>query len=226
MENPSVLIIDNNPQVRKLLAIALKTSDFNVLWAETDYEALFFITDNKPDLLLLDLKMSSENKQFSISRLKDHFPGSIIVISDRETEGGIAKAIHEGASDFLLKPFRTSDVLSRVRLFLQRDNTDPDKSISPLKDRTVGFLNSVVKRSTNLTEKEKALLSLFLHHEGKLITQQTLLEKVIGISVENGPQTLLALISQLRKKIEVDPDRPTHIVKELGIGYRFLGSSH
>jgi two-component system KDP operon response regulator KdpE len=215
MKSASIQIVDSDPQVRKLISVNLESWDYHIQDAESDFEAIFFLKNSPPDLLLLDLKREREQHQFSISALREFFYNPIILIADKHDEAELSKALDAGATDFITKPFRATEVLTRVNKAL-----DPTKTSV----RDYIFSNGSSWNDLSLTETEHHLLSLLSSHDGKLFTQQSLIRKVVGESTEDGPQQIKLLIAQLRKKIEKDPNRPVHIITEIGIGYRFTGN--
>jgi two-component system, OmpR family, KDP operon response regulator KdpE len=217
MKNASIQIVDNDPQVRKLIAVNLESWDYHIKDAESDFEAIFFLKNSPPDLLLLDLKREREQHQFSISALRDFFHNPIILIADKHYEAELSKALDAGATDFITKPLRATEVLTRVNKALDAPTKTPGRDHI--------FSNGSSWNDLSLTETEHHLLFLLSSYDGKLFTQRALIRKVVGESTEDGPQQIKSLIAQLRKKIEKDPNRPVHIITEIGIGYRFVGNS-
>lgn len=217
MKKASIQIVDRDPQVRKLIAVNLESWDYHIKEAETDFEAIFFLKNSPPDLLLLNLTIESEHAQFSIPALREFFHNPIVLIADRHFDGELSRALDAGATDFITKPLRTAEVLTRVNKALDV----PGKSSV----RNHIFSNGSSWNDLSLTETESHLLSLLSSHDGKLFTLKSLIRKIVGESSENGSQQIKSLVVQLRKKIEKDPDRPVHIISEMGIGYRFLSNT-
>jgi len=226
MKNPSVLIIDDEAQIRKLLTITLQSNDYKVVEAVTGKEGLRLVANHPPDVVLLDLGLPDEDGQDVLKHLREWYSNPIIIVSVQSGEDEIIRALDNGASDYVTKPFRTGELLARIRSALRKTTNNPNAPILQFKDLSIDFANRVVKNQNNpvkLTMTEYALLSLLAKNEGKVLTHQYLLRQVWGPSHQNESQYLRVFIAQLRKKIEPDPNRPVHIITESGIGYRFIG---
>jgi len=228
MNNAAILIVDDEVQIRKLLNITLQSNDYKVQEASTGKEALLIVANNTPDLILLDLGLPDENGHDVLKHLREWFTNPIIIISVQSSEVDIVKALDDGANDYLVKPFRTGELLARIRSALRKASSEPNIPIANFEDLSIDFVNRVVRKDTvpvKLTAKEYAILSLLAQNDGKVLTHQYLLQHVWGQSHQSESQYLRVFIAQLRKKIENDPNRPLHIITESGIGYRFTGNS-
>jgi two-component system KDP operon response regulator KdpE len=226
MSKASVLIIDDEAQIRKLLTITLQSNDYTVAEASTGKQALSIVASRPPDIILLDLGLPDENGHDVLKHLREWFSNPIIIVSVQSSEDDIVKALDNGANDYLVKPFRTGELLARVRSALRKSTSEPNIPMAVFEDLSVDFMNRTVKKDNaaiKLTATEYALLSLFARNEGKVLTHQYLLHQVWGPSHKNESQYLRVFIAQLRKKIETDPNRPAHIITESGVGYRFIG---
>jgi two-component system, OmpR family, KDP operon response regulator KdpE len=226
MNSTSILIIDDEAQIRKLLTITLQSNDFKVSEAATGKEGLNLVANHPPDLILLDLGLPDESGHDVLKHLREWFSNPIIIISVQSSEEEIVKALDNGANDYLTKPFRTGELLARIRTALRQSTGALNTPVAQFEDLSVDFANRVVKRSKNvvkLTVTEYSLLALFARHEGKVLTHQFLLNQVWGPTHKNESQYLRVFIAQLRKKIEADPNRPAYILTESGVGYRFIG---
>lgn len=226
MNNPTVLIIDDEIQIRKLLTITLQSNDFRVFEAATGKEGLSFVASHPPDVILLDLGLPDENGHEVLRHLREWYSNPIIIISVQSSEEGIVKALDNGANDYLTKPFRTGELLARIRSALRKASSEPNIPTASFQGLTINFVNRIVKKeetTIKLTATEYSLLALFARNEGKVLTHQYLLNQVWGPSHENQSQYLRVFIAQLRKKIENNPNRPSHIITESGVGYRFIG---
>jgi two-component system KDP operon response regulator KdpE len=229
MRSPSILIIDDEAQIRKLLAITLHSNGYEVSEAASGKEGVKIVSTGPPDLVLLDLGLPDVDGHEVLKHLREWFSNPIIIISVLSDEQDIVEALDNGANDYLVKPFRTDELLARVKAALKKAGSEPNVPTANFNNLTIDFANRVVMKNNSplkLTATEYSLLSLFARNDGKVLTHQYLLNQVLGPSHEDESQYLRVFIAQLRKKIEADPNRPTYIITESGIGYRFRGSSH
>ena len=227
MSNPSVLIIDDESQIRKLLEITLNAAGYKTLFAATAKEGLIAAANHAPELILLDLGLPDQDGQQVLLQLREWYHNPIIIISVKNSEAEIVRALDNGANDFLTKPFRTQELQARIRTALRTASslqTDPlitfGKISVDLTARLVRSNGELVK----LTATEYLLLASLLKNEGKVLTHQYLLTEVWGNGYADQTQYLRVFIAQLRKKVEVDPNRPRYILTESGVGYRFISS--
>lgn len=228
MTKPSILIIDDEPQIRKLLTITLHSNDYEVMEAATGKGGVKKVSTFSPDLILLDLGLPDVSGHEVLKLIREWFSNPIIVISVLSDEQNIVRALDNGANDYLIKPFRTHEFLARIKSALKNASSQPNIPSVKFNNLAIDFATRVVIKDNSplqLTSKEYSLLSLFAQNDGKVLTHQYLLNKVWGPAHEDESQYLRAFIAQLRKKIEADPNRPTYIITESGIGYRFQGSS-
>lgn len=226
MNNPTVLIVDDEIQIRKLLTITLQSNGFRVVEATTGKEGLSIVAGHPPDLVLLDLGLPDENGHEILRHLREWYNNPVIIISVQSSEEDIVKALDNGANDYLTKPFRTGELLARIRSALRKASSEPNTPTLNFQGLTIDFVNRIVKKGATaikLTATEYSLLALFARNEGKLLTHRYLLNHVWGSSYQNESQYLRVFIAQLRKKIEDNPNRPAHIITESGVGYRFIG---
>jgi two-component system KDP operon response regulator KdpE len=225
MNNATILIVDDETQIRKMLTITLQSSGYKVIEAENAKQALTVVASHPPDLVLLDLGLPDQNGQDVLSHLREWFSNPIIILSVQTSENEIVAALDKGASDYLVKPFRTGELLARIRSALRKNVIDENNHVSEFGDLSIDFASRTVKRNNQaikLTSTEYSLLILFAKNEGKVLTHQYLLQNVWGPSYINESQYLRVFVAQLRKKIEKDVNRPQHIVTESGVGYRFI----
>jgi two-component system KDP operon response regulator KdpE len=224
--NASVLIIDDETQIRRLLTITLQSNEYKVFEAATGKEGLSLVASHPPDLVLLDLGLPDENGHEVLRHLREWYSNPIIIISVQSGEEDIVKALDNGANDYLIKPFRTGELLARIRSALRKASSEPNIPTANFQSLTIDFVNRIVKKNNaaiKLTATEYSLFALFARNEGKVLTHQYLLNQVWGRSHEKESQYLRVFIAQLRKKVENNPNRPEHIITESGVGYRFLG---
>lgn len=225
MNNTTILIVDDEAQIRKMLTITLQSSGYKVVEAETAQQALTVVANHPPDLVLLDLGLPDQNGQNVLTHLREWFSNPVIILSVQTSESEIVAALDHGASDYLVKPFRTGELLARIRSALRKNLIDENNHVSEFGDLSIDFASRTVKRHGNaikLTTTEYSLLILFAKNEGKVLTHQYLLQNVWGPSYINESQYLRVFVAQLRRKIEKDINRPHHIVTESGVGYRFI----
>lgn len=224
MNNAEILVIDDEPQIRKLLKITLESNDYKVVLAETGTEGVHLVANHTPDLVILDLGLPDKSGHLILKDLKEWYDKSIIILSVQDSEADIIKALDNGATDYLSKPFRTGELLARIRASLRiNQNTDLHPIISTgeleidLSSRMVSKSNILVK----LTATEYNLVAL-LANQGRVLTHQFLLKEIWGFGSQNETQYLRVFIAQLRKKLEENPNNPNHIITESGVGYRFV----
>jgi two-component system KDP operon response regulator KdpE len=228
MNNQTILIIDDEVQIRKLLTITLQSNNYKVVEAATGKEGVNFVSNHPPDLVLLDLGLPDESGHEVLKHLREWFSNPIIVVSVQSNEEDIVKALDNGANDYLVKPFRTGELLARIRSAFRKADSEPNIPTINFRDLSIDFANRTVKKNDlaiKLTATEYSLLSVLAKNEGKVLTHQYLLHQVWGASHQNESQYLRVFVAQLRKKIESDPNRPQHIITESGIGYRFIGNT-
>lgn len=227
MNSTSILVIDDEAQIRKLLTITLQSNDYRVDEATSGKEALALVANHPPDLILLDLGLPDQSGHEVLKHLREWFSNPIIIVSVQNSEEDIIKALDNGANDYLIKPFRTGELLARIRSAMRKGTSEANIPVVEFKDLSIDFANRIVKKNnTNvkLTTTEYSLLSLFARNEGKVLTHHYLLNQVWGPTHKNESQYLRVFVAQLRKKIETDPNRPSHIITESGVGYRFIGN--
>jgi two-component system, OmpR family, KDP operon response regulator KdpE len=228
MQNkPEVLIVDDEPQIRKLLEITLQSNGYAVRQAVSAKEALVQASNHPPDIVLLDLGLPDEEGHVVLQKLRQWFTNPIVILSVKKNEEDIIKALDNGANDYLSKPFRTGELLARIRSALRSHNRDVEgASVLKYGNLEINLSLRTIKKNgepVKLTTTEYALLALLVRNEGKVLTHQFLLRAIWGPGYINQSQYLRVFIAQLRKKIEDDANRPEYLVTESGVGYRFLG---
>jgi two-component system, OmpR family, KDP operon response regulator KdpE len=224
MNKPEILIIDDEQQIRKLLQIALESNDMRVRQASTGTEGLHMATAHTPDLILLDIGLPDRSGHEVLRQLRQWCSRPIIMLSVQDGEQDIVLALDNGATDYLSKPFRTGELLARIRSCLRRGEVGPTDAIFTFGDLQMDLEAHTVKRMgeiIKLTSTEYNLLSLFVRNEGKVLTHRHILREVWGIGYQTETQYLRVFVAQLRKKLEQNPTRPKHIITESGVGYRF-----
>jgi two-component system, OmpR family, KDP operon response regulator KdpE len=225
MAKTEILVIDDEPQIRKLLSITLGSNGYVVQQAATAREGMINAASHPPDLVILDLGLPDENGHNVLQKLREWYTNPILILSVQNSEMDIINALDYGANDYLSKPFRTGELLARIRSALRNSTQEESTSIVTCNDLQIDLNDRTVKKNgelLKLTATEYSLLALFARNEGKVLTHQYLLRDVWGPGYINQTQYLRVFIAQLRKKIENDPNRPELILTESGIGYRFI----
>lgn len=225
MNKPEVLIIDDEPQIRRLLAINLESNDYRVVMAETGKEGLLRAANHPPDLIILDLGLPDKNGHAVLRELREWYNRPIIVLSALDDEENIVKALDAGASDYLAKPFRARELLARMRSSLRHAEQLEPVTVWTFGDLTIDLTARIVRKNgeeIRLTSTEYTLLVLFAKHAGKVLTHRFILKEVWGPGYQLETQYLRVYVGQLRKKIEDNPNSPEHLVTESRVGYRFV----
>lgn len=224
MSKAEILIIDDEPQIRKLLEINLESSGYKVLQAATGKEGLLLAANHPPELILLDIGLPDISGHEVLKELRNWFNKAIIILSVQSSETDIVNALDNGATDYLTKPFRTGELLARIRSCIRRNNTDINTSLITCGSLQIDFLARTAKRNNELlklTSTEYNLLSLFVKNEGRVLTHQYILKEIWGVGYQTETQYLRVFVGTLRKKIEDNPNQPKRIITENGVGYRF-----
>lgn len=228
MSKAELLIIDDEPQIRKLLQITLESNDYIFRSAQSAKEGLIMAANHPPDLIVLDLGLPDESGHIVLQKLRKWYTNPIIILSVLKTEGDIVKALDNGANDYLSKPFRTSELLARIRSAMRNILSQEQDPVFRFGALEVDLHSRSIRRNDELlklTVTEYSLLALLINNEGKVLTHQYLLRAIWGPGFINQNQYLRVYIAQLRKKIEDDPNDPKFLMTESGVGYRFIGNN-
>ena len=221
----TILIIDDELQMRRLLEITLESNGYSIIEAVNGKEGINLAASHQPSLIILDLGLPDGSGHLVLKQLREWFTNPIIILSVQSSEEDIVTALDNGANDFLVKPFRTGELLARIRSALRSiDNSEENDSVFIAGELQIDFVARTVKKKDELiklTVTEYKLISLFVQQAGKVLTHQYLLREVWGPGYINQSQYLRVFVAQLRKKIEDDPNRPVLIITEPGVGYRF-----
>ncbi|MDP4151513.1 MAG: response regulator [Bacteroidota bacterium] len=226
MGHPEILVIDDETAIRRLLEITLQSNGYSVTHAATGKAGLIEAARRSPDLIILDLGLPDESGHETLKKLREWSSRPIIILSVHSHEKDIIAALDNGANDYLVKPFRTGELLARIRSALRGTGPEDTRPLISFGAFEIDLSARTVKKgseSLKLTATQYALLALFGRNEGKVLTHQYLLREIWGADHIDQLQYLRVFIAQLRKKIEKDPNRPEHILTESGIGYRFIG---
>lgn len=223
-ENETILIIDDELQIRRLLEITLSANGYKVIHAATGKDGLVDTATLNPSLIILDLGLSDVDGQIILKNLREWYFKPIIVLSVRNQEDDIIIALDNGANDYLTKPFRSGELLARIRAAIRASEPKSDEGMFEFGALSIDMVNHVVRKNkevVKLTSTEFSLLSLLAKNQGRVLTHQYILKEVWGYSYIEQTQYLRVFVAQLRKKIEDNPSKPTLIITESGIGYRF-----
>ncbi len=224
MNRPRVLVVDDEPQVRRALRVGLGSHGYDVQAAASGEEALDAAACAPLDLVILDLMLPDQPGQEVCKELRRWSEVPIIVLSGRDQERDKVEALDLGADDYVTKPFGLEELLARVRAVLRRRPVDPLPPVlesGELKLDRARRLVTLGGEEVHLTPTEYAVLQYLMSHAGKIVTHRELLQTVWGRGYEEHTSTLHVFMAQLRKKIDRDPTRPSYIRTEPRIGYRF-----
>jgi len=220
----NILVVDDEPQIRRVLRSTLTTQGYVITDAKTGEEALETLRRERPDLVLLDMNMPGMGGIETCREIRRASDAPIIMLTVRNAERDKVAALDAGADDYVVKPFGIEELLARIRSALRRytlgDALPPFES----KDLTIDFEArqvTVRDRDVHLTPKEYDVLKHLVANQGKPLTHRRLLQAVWGPDYGEETESLRVVINQLRKKLEADPARPKYIVTEPWVGYRF-----
>jgi two-component system, OmpR family, KDP operon response regulator KdpE len=217
-----VLVIDDEPPIRKLLRMGLDTQGYRVIEAADGRSALDLMRE-KPDLVILDLGLPDMQGLDLLRAVRTRDEGvPIVVLSSRSDESAKVQALDLGADDYITKPFGMDELLARIRAALRHQlQVQGERPIFRVGDLSVDLVRRIVKigeKEVKLSPKEYELLRLLVQHAGKVLTHRFLLKELWSDLTD--AQYLRVYVRQLRQKIEVDPQRPQYVLTETGIGYR------
>ena len=220
----NILIIDDELQIRRLLEITLSANGYKISEAATGKEGLSMAATSQPVLIILDLGLPDTDGLDVLKKLREWYLKPIIILSVRSSEEDIVKALDNGANDYLTKPFRTGELLARIRVAIRQSQGTAENPILNFGSLTIDLSNHTVRKNNELiklTTTEFSLLALLAKNEGRVLTHQYILKEVCGMGYIEQTQYLRVFIAQLRKKVEDDPSKPKLLNTESGIGYRF-----
>jgi two-component system KDP operon response regulator KdpE len=218
-----VLIVDDEPAIRRLLRTSLTAQGYQTIDAETGEQALAALSKNRVDVVVLDLGLPDIDGLDVLKRIREAASAlPVVVLSSRGDEAGKVKALDLGADDYVTKPFGMDELLARLRAALRhRLQQQGEKPVFRAGDLMVDLVRRIVSvrgQEVKLTPREYDLLRLLVMHAGKVLTHKFILREVWG--TETDVQYLRIYIRTLRQKIEVEPERPQYILTEQGVGYR------
>jgi two-component system KDP operon response regulator KdpE len=220
---PIILVIDDEIQIRRLLQLTLEPKGYHLKFATTGKDGIIMAGSERPDLVILDLGLPDIDGLSVLKQIREWATFPVIILSIRSGESDIIGCLDAGADDYLIKPFRTGELLARVRTALRHRPTIQEKEIFTTHDLTIDLSSRTVKKGKEiikLTAIEYSLLALFVRNAGRVLTHKYILEQVWGPTFAEEAQYTRVYIGQLRKKIEDDPAKPKIFLTESGIGYR------
>ena len=224
----TILIVEDDSQIRNFIAYIVKQEGFNYQVAGTAQNALSILVTNKIDLILLDLGLPDFDGMEVIAKIREWSDIPIIVVSARDQDKEKAAALDAGADDYLTKPFSATELMARIRVAVRhiysrgRREQQPVLSVGELcmdMDKRQVFLK---REPLHLSPLEYNLLTLFFRNIGKVLTTQFIIREIYGVGYGKDTQALRTLMAGLRRKIEPIPAKPRYIVTEIGVGYRLL----
>jgi len=224
MNNATILVVDDDPQIRRVLRATLSSNGYDVVEAKDGQEAIEMVIRERPDLILLDVNMPGMSGLEACTKIRLSFEGPIIMVTVRNSEHDKVVALDSGADDYVVKPFAIGELLARIRAALRRSTSEeplpkietPELSVD-LEKRMV----NVHGERVHLSPKEFDVLRLLMIQQGKPLTHKRVLQVVWEPDHAEQTENLRVVINQLRKKIEKDPAHPRNILTEPWLGYRF-----
>jgi two-component system KDP operon response regulator KdpE len=221
----TILVIDDEVQIRRLLEINLTANGYRVIEAGTAKDGCLLAASVNPILIILDLGLPDIDGLDVLKKLREWYTGPIIILSVRNSEEDIVQALDNGANDYLTKPFRTRELLARIRVVTHQPTRQQEASMT-FDNLTIDLDKHIATKNNEiikLTTTEFSLLALMAKNEGRVLTHVYILQQIWGYGYTEQTQYLRVFIAQLRKKIEDDPSKPKLLITESGIGYRFSG---
>ncbi len=225
MTKPIVLVVDDEIQIRRLLQLTLESDGYKVVKAETGEEGIRRAAMDRPDLIVLDLGLPDMDGTVVLKKLREWATTPIIILSVRNSETEIIACLDSGADDYLVKPYRSGELLARVRSAIRHRPSTQTETVFRTGDLEIDLVARTVKKSEEtlkLTATEFNLLSLFVRNAGRVLTHRYILEQVWGPTFVEETEYTRVYVGQLRKKIEDNPGTPKMLITESGIGYRLV----
>lgn len=226
MSAGKILVVDDDPQIRRVMKATLVGHNYEVIEARTGEDALEKFPQEMPSLILLDMNMPGIGGLETCRAIRAGSDIPVIILSVRNTEKDKVAALDAGADDYVTKPFGIEELLARIRAALRRSSPEGGPRAFHGPDLEIDFETRRVHargQDVRLTPKEYELLRYLVEHAGKPVTHRELLQSVWGPDYGDEPEYLRVFINQVRKKIEANPAKPTYIVTVPWVGYRFVG---
>jgi two-component system, OmpR family, KDP operon response regulator KdpE len=219
----TVVIIDDEAQIRKILSITLEAEEYKVVETSKGKEGIVAVANYRPQLVILDLGLPDQDGFSVLNEIRTWSSVPVIILSVRNSESDIVKALDLGADDYMTKPFNTFELLARIRANIRRTQRIGNETQFVNGDLKIDFGQRLVYKNNHelkLTNTEYLLMFLFFKNIGKVLTHNFILKEIWGPSHVEDSQYLRVFIGQLRKKIEDDSSNPKYIITDSGVGYR------
>jgi two-component system, OmpR family, KDP operon response regulator KdpE len=224
-EGPVILIIDDEPQIRRLLRLTLDAHGYVVKEATTAQEGLQQVAVTRPDLVILDLGLPDMDGLEALKKLREWSGTPVIVLTVKNAEQDKVDLLDAGANDYITKPFGMGELLARLRAALRHTLPDSPDGTFVAGDLTIDFARRIVTRGgleLKLTPTEYSLLRFLARHAGKVVTHTQIIHELWGPQSQPDASYLRVYVLQLRRKIEQDPSNPRLLITEPGVGYRLV----
>ncbi len=224
-DGPVILIIDDEPQIRRLLRLSLDAHGYLVREATTAGEGLQQIAMIRPDLVILDLGLPDMDGLTALRKLREWCQAPVIVLTVRNSEQDKIELLDAGANDYITKPFGMGEFLARMRAALRHSIPDSSEGVFSTGELAIDFSRRIVTRNgqeLKLTPTEYSLLRFLARHAGKVVTHNQIIHELWGLNAQPDTSYLRVYVLQLRRKIEQDPANPRLLITEPGVGYRLL----
>lgn len=225
MTSATVLVVDDEPQIRRVMRTTLSAQGYTILEARNGLEAITKMHSERPDLVILDMNMPEMDGIETCREIRSNSSIPIIMLTVRSAEKDKVRALDAGADDYVVKPFGIEELLARIRAALRRSPAESARMVISSRELNVDFEKREIKvrdKPVHLTPKEFDLLRELVASEGKPVSHRRLLQAVWGPDYGEQTESLRVIINQLRKKIEVDAAKPKYIQTEPWVGYRFV----
>ncbi len=221
----SALVIDDEPQIQRLITVVLESNGYIVTTASTGQQGLSAAAQRRHDLIILDLGLPDISGLLVLKQIREWRQTPVVILTVQDGESEKIEALDSGADDYITKPFNTGELLARLRAAMRRaDRGKTEEPVLHFGSLTINLAARLVTRDNQpvkLTSTEYALLRLFVQHVGKVLTHRQILREVWGPQHEKKTQYLRVYVQRLRDKLELDPDAPALFLTESGVGYRF-----